>query len=63
MGRKKLPRETIIKFDALCVCVENPEKFIRNIRGMCEYYNVGNQPPLILYKTSEGNIIRKKNNT
>ena len=60
MGRQKLPRETIIKFDALCVCVENPDKFIKNMRGMCEYYNIGRHKPLIIYKTEEGRFIRKK---
>lgn len=46
---------TIIKFQTLCVCVENPEKFLKNLIGMCEDYSVKghkNQPstkPLIEY--------------
>lgn len=60
--RKKLPRETIIKFDVICLAVEDPEKFLKNIKGMCEYYNTNNKnhPPIIKYRTEEGAIIRKK---
>ncbi len=61
MSRKRLPRETIIKFDALCICVETPEKFIKNLKGMCEYYSTQGSKPLIIYKTQEGRILRPKN--
>lgn len=57
---------TIIKFQTLCVCVEDPDKFIKNLTGMCEYYSVKgykNQPstdPLIQYTIIEN--VRIKGN-
>jgi len=53
-------RQTVIKFQALCVVVKHPDLFLRDLKKVCDKYTCSGvgSAPLVIYTMEDGDIIR-----